>query len=278
MKIIISSSPESLATAIAGKSSATVEAEYGAVCVEGSVLTLAHHGPRSGNPAPCLATNESVREGIDVIGVSHVDLDALGGVMAIMGVKPSAESFWDLAAFVDTHGAHKLGESNASESNLRALHAFWAWSEQNRCYPPRDGSAQDVTEYVRGACAAITSILEGDETMLAAGDAFRAATRTLNLESFKESSGRVVLRVSDSFVNHLYDYNGEAFDAVVAYNSKFKSVTVSFANPKETDDACKLVQSLWGVLAGGHKGIAGSPRGQEMTLEDAYAALDAITG
>lgn len=32
---------------------ATVEAEYGDDVVEGEILTLAHHGSRSNNPAPC---------------------------------------------------------------------------------------------------------------------------------------------------------------------------------------------------------------------------------
>ena len=32
---------------------ATVEAEYGNNVVEGTKVTLAHHGPRSNNPAPC---------------------------------------------------------------------------------------------------------------------------------------------------------------------------------------------------------------------------------
>ena len=42
-----------LAQTIVQNAAATVEAEYGDICVEGKDVTLAHHGPRSGNPAPC---------------------------------------------------------------------------------------------------------------------------------------------------------------------------------------------------------------------------------
>lgn len=39
---------------------ATVEAEYGDECLEGTMATLAHHGPRANNPAPC--NTSDVRE------------------------------------------------------------------------------------------------------------------------------------------------------------------------------------------------------------------------
>lgn len=87
----------------------TVEAEFGLEVCEGSSVTLAHHGPRSDNPCPCLGDNisdcpynedsqgcaEFVEKGLchqecldnKIIGVSHFDLDTLGGVMCCLGVK-----------------------------------------------------------------------------------------------------------------------------------------------------------------------------------------------
>ena len=40
--------------------------------------------------------------------------------------------------------------------------------------------------------------------------------------------------------------------------------------------AKKLVQELWGNEAGGHEGIAGSPRGQEMTEKDMQQLVNAV--
>ena len=279
--IVISSNPKSLASAIAGKSSATVEAEYGSVCVEGSVLTLAHHGPRAGNPAPCLASYEGlalvVTKGIEVVGVSHVDLDTLGGIMAIEGIKPDAPSFWALAAFVDVNGPHKLGESGASDEDIESLYAFWAWSQNHRVFPPRDGSVLDVTSQVQEACQAIQGILAGDETLLAAGQAFKAQEDALNEASFRKVMGTIALRNANGFCNHLYvTPEGEATQVVVAYNKKLRSITVSFASPRPQDNACSFVQGLWGPLAGGHAGIAGSPRGRKMTMRDARVAAEQL--
>lgn len=94
IKFLVSSSQVNLATALEGKTSATVEAEYGDLVVEGSVLTLAHHGPRSGNSCPCLVENRPQGEqSIEVVGLSHMDLDTIGGCAALLGLKPDAPGF-----------------------------------------------------------------------------------------------------------------------------------------------------------------------------------------
>lgn len=267
MKILLSSNPAAVAAALAAfGSTATVEAEYGAVTVPGSALTFAHHGVNAGNPCPCSYPNTvAVGLNIEAVGISHVDLDTLGGVLAIQGRKPEAPSFWALAEFMDLNGAHKLSLSGASNDDVAKLYAWWAWSEQNRQYPNRDGSALEVSEWFDKACAAITKIVAGDETLLAAGEAHRLAGEKLNAASFRKVYGDVLFRVSDSFTNHLYaDPSGKPYRAVVAYSPKAGSVTLSYADAREQDNACKLLQEQFGPLAGGHKGIAGSPRGKRM--------------
>ena len=56
--------------------------------------------------------------------------------------------------------------------------------------------------------------------------------------------------------------------STVTRNGKFKSITVAMADGGKRVSAKELVQELWGIEAGGHPGIAGSPRGQEMTEKD----------
>ena len=188
MRILISNNADNLTAALSGTNSATVEAEYGETVVQGSILTLAHHGDRASRPCPCGLPNMADL-GVDTIGVSHFDLDTLGGVMAILGRKPVGaydwlgdtyphqfESFWSTAAAVDTKGAHKLSELVESGSDMlsktsvvEALHAFWAWSEGNILFPERDGSVTDVTEFFETAMEVVEKILQGDETLLQAG-------------------------------------------------------------------------------------------------------------
>ena len=280
MRVLLSSSPAALDAALAGfASTATVEAEYGDVTVPGSVLTFAHHGRNAGQPCPCSYGNEVARDlNIDAVGISHVDLDTLGGVLAIQGRKPLADSFWSLAEFVDLNGAHRLAQSGASEADLARLHAWWAWSEKNKLFAPRDATVAEADAWIDAAAIAITSILEGDPALLQAGEDFRLAGEALNSASFVEASGGVILRSSEAFTNHLYSSpSGEVMKAVVAFSTKFNSVTVSFeAGSASPVSAREFVQGLWGDLAGGHHGIAGSPRETQMTLEDARSAAEAL--
>ena len=249
---------------------ATVEAEYGSETVHGSVITMAHHGENAGNPAPCSYPNNGKDYGnVEAIGVSHLDLDTMGGIAAIMGVKPVDYDFWKLAEYVDLNGAHKLHKSGASKENIDRLYAWWAWNE-SQPRPERSSEVVDVTEKVLVAIEAIKKILGGDKDLLTEGVKFKAEEEELNRRTVEGAfGGKVLFRVSQNFVNHLYStVNGEEYDMVVSYNPKWRSVTLSYANPGEGDDACKVVQGMWGPLAGGHKGIAGSPRDQKMNKAD----------
>ena len=271
-KFIVSSNPSNLKSALFGNSG-TVEAEYGDTVVEGSVVTLAHHGPRSSNPPPCVLENQ-VGLQLDVVGLSHLDLDSLGGCMALLGCKPNADSFWKLAGFVDVNGPHKLRKSGANKSDLEKLYAYWAWSETHRIYPPRDGSVLDVTEGVLEHLAAIEAILAGDEELLAHGMAFKAKEDALNEESFIEISKGVILRSHANFVNHLYSTPlGIEGCAVVAFKETTGEITISLADPVKGVSCRDVAVALWGPESGGHAGIAGGPRSGGFALKDARHAV-----
>ena len=293
MQFIISNSAEKLREILnifpAGDV-ATVEAEYGDEVVEGGYATLAHHGPRSGNPAPCLFGTTRGPATPDIVGLSHLDLDALGGCMALMrdeamdmGVDGEFLSFWRLAAFVDVNGPHRLSESGASAEDLERLYAFWAWAKDHRVVPPRDGSVVNVTGQVYKAKEALLDILDADEALLEAGRAFRGAEDVLDAASWRgtrsceggdgKEVANVLRRESDQFVNHLYAHRGVAADAVVARNTVTGAVTVSFAGPPPGGGAVEIVQRVWGPLAGGHAGIAGCPRGHVCTDDEFDAAI-----
>jgi hypothetical protein len=250
---------------------ATVEAEFGKFVVEGSEITLAHHDIRSSNPAPCLRDNQVVA--VEAIGFSHFDLDAFGGFLSIISMKPDSPSFWKLVGFVDVHGPHKISKAGASEQDILRLNSWWAWSQDHRFQRiPREDvlvlSVEDLKEEIN----ALSRILAGDKDLLDLGRSFIAVEDTLNrgsLEVFKETSG-VILRScgEHEFVNHLYSVpDGRIGVAVVGYNEGRKSITVSFADPIEGLTAVKFMQDFFGPEAGGNPGIAGSPRGIEYEFE-----------
>lgn len=312
VKILLSNNPDRLAEELAkyGRTG-TVEAEYGDVMVEGSVISLGHHGPRSGNPCPCLAMNQD--HDLEAIGASHIDLDMIGGVAALLGIKPTYSDgeeyeFWSLAAHVDLHGPHRIDawrserffavwnldddqgyadwvEAMSSEA-IDGLNAWWAWKAKHPApFVPRDGSVVDMTEYVMEAIRVLGVFLADDgpeaDVLRADGRAFKKAETSLNRDSFVRIEGGVILRRADAFANHLYVTPGnEVGLAVVNIGRKDPgaptAVTISLADPVEGVSCQQIVRALWGPLAGGHAGIGGSPRNQEMTMEDAEAAFRAL--
>lgn len=351
MKIFISSTADALRNALSGFAlTATVEAEFGSDVVEGSTpsLTLAHHGDRASNPPVCVGGRwgkELLRDtwgcrqcggylfrdtggncldcggdtafspALGAIGLSHIDLDALGGVMRLLDrMKPENGAFWDVVAQIDVRGPHHLeeilekvvslpwvepgeGDGNTAftdcfrqrEEIQEALQAFWAWSEKNKLFPPRDGSALDVTVEVMVAIQFLDTLFEGDEDAelaLKAGRAWAAAKEALATSSFVRTHGNndgsvVLLRESEEFCNHLYSYPNGVAAAVVGFNPTRGTVTLSLANPVPGVSCCAIAQQLWGPNAGGHAGIAGSPREGGLTVADAGRAAsvlaDAIT-
>ena len=218
--------------------------------------------------------------------VSHLDLDTVGGLLrAVTPGWPEAvlfnaqfDGFWALAAFVDCNGPHKRGLAGASEEDLLRLDAWWAFT---KTLPrlPREGIT-DVTAQVMACYAALMGILAGDAHLLDAGRAFRADEDGLNAASLVEArpSGVLVRRAptQSDFVNHIYATPGGVGRAIVAHNPHHGSITVSLSDNLPGVSCREIVQSLWGPLAGGHAGIAGSPRGQVMTPEDVSAAVAAM--
>jgi hypothetical protein len=271
----------------------TIEAEYGEECVEGTWLTLAHHGSRSSNPPPCLwegdeknlgeMTREALRQYRTIsVGLSHLDLDALGGILTLIARREAKDNvlFWQAAAYVDLHGAHMLPnflKHSAAEEVVRdQLWAFWAWSEEHPLYPPRDGSVMDCTKEVLNAVNVLQRILKEEPELIALGRAARRAEKELDNQSFQANVGQVVVRQHEKFCNHLYRHDQAVAKAVVGYNPKQGSITVSLAEPVIGVSCRTLVQTLWGPEAGGHDGIAGSPRGKEMTFEQALGAAQVL--
>ena len=264
---------------------ATVEAEYGLDCVNGQILTLAHHGPRAGRPCPCSIPNLP-ELGIRSVGISHVDLDTIGGLMAIMGIKPVeydwVRDFWRVASEIDVQGIHKLPTMDLGicpDMIMYSLNAFYAFSEtEGRVFAPRDGSVVKVD--LSRHFEIITTLLTRDkrwgwksparQALLEVGKVWAASKRLLSETSYIGTAGAdVLVRSSEQFTAHLYWYNDRLHKAIVSFNPKTGSITVSCCDEIPGFHAGAFCQQVWGEGAGGHAGIGGSPRGQQLTLDEA---------
>ncbi len=254
---------------------ASVEAEYGDTVIEGSVITLAHHtGEWKKCPAPC--NNPAARgalKGHDgIILVSHIDLDTVGGIMALIGVQPEDPEFWAGAEFVDLNGPHNVYKLSGRVQSL--LRAYWAWSQSR----PRVRYTEitDVADVVITHLDFLLMLLDGGAEAEAAIEAGRVwadenQAKTDALCVHETSLARAFI-TRGVFCNASY-YSKKlecAALACVAYDEEKGSVTLSFAdvNSLQGMSAKTLVQEVWGPDAGGHDGIAGSPRGVAVTKEE----------
>jgi hypothetical protein len=256
---------------------ATVEAEYGDNCVSGQKYTLAHHGSRSSNPAPCNWDVEQMDCG--TILVSHLDLDSIGGILALEGQKIDDPEFWKAAEMIDVNGPHHIHDLPQKEQDK--LNAFYAWNETQ----PRTRYAEvtDVTDIVKSNKLVLDKIL--DE---------RNPEHDQMIENGRKWERNVIEQVESKLIYEdntvrVFDTDGvfcagsyyspsmdSIAKATVTYNEKFKAITVAFADGGKEIDATKIVQDLWGKDAGGRVGIAGSPRGQEMTKEQLNDAVQKV--
>ena len=264
------------------KAEATVEAEYGAHVVNGSLVTLAHHGPRSGNPAPCNTEVDILPKGSTIL-LSHVDLDALGGVMALTGVKPEDPGFWKAAEYIDVNGPHHLHELGGKEQDQ--LNAIWAWNAQQ----PRAPFSRDLREvgdslipYAKAVAVVADPNHPEHDKMIENGKRWEKETSERVNACLVKENDKVRLFHTDGTVFCSASYysqgRGEIIPATVQYNEKFKAVTLAFAENMPGVSAEKIMQEIFGPEAGGRAGIAGTPRGHEYTIDDAKKVYHHVTG
>lgn len=262
---------------------ASVEAEYGDTVVEGTVITLAHHtGEWKKSPAPC--NNPAARGGLDGragrILISHIDLDTVGGILALRGEQPKDPEFWAGAEFVDLNGPHNAYKLSGRVQAL--LRAYWAWSQSQPRV--RYTEVTDVTDVVHHHMDFLWVLLDGGEEAEAAIKAgaewASKVAETTDALCFHETPDVRAFITDGVFCNASYYSSklGVAVKACVAYDEGKGSVTLSFADVSSLGglSAKTLVQEVWGEAAGGHDGIAGSPRGVRVTKEEFLLLLENV--
>lgn len=259
---------------------ATVEAEYGDECLEGTMATLAHHGPRANNPAPCNTPDVPVLPPFATVVVSHIDLDTLGGIYALQGRKPKDDRFWEAAEKIDVEGAHHIHEHDQDIQDK--LNAYYAYNDRQ----PRQRytEAIDVTKQIDDTYDIVNAIVDINnpehDKLIAAGKEW-AQTREKEVEDQLVYENKDV-RVFDTngifcAASYFSPNQNTICPATITYNEKFKSITLAFEDGGKQLNAKEIVQELWGPEAGGREGIAGSPRNVEMTKDDLARLVNELT-
>lgn len=262
----------------------TVEAEYGDTEVKPTRpdgISLAHHGSRSANPAPCVAEGITPNTDATVI-ISHLDADTLGGLLAIAGTRPDDPEFWNGVAKIDVEGRHHMFELPSDvQDKLNALN--YQISQVPRF--PRD-SVLDVSGEVAKLALAAKIICDERHPLhdqaIAEGREWATQQEALTENCLVAENENVRIFISDGpfcSANYYSPNENSIAAATLTYNTKTKTITLAYENGGDAEhNAAKEMQELFGDGAGGRAGIGGSPRGQEMTMDDFYSTIEKVAG
>ena len=265
---------------------ATCEAEFGASVVEGSSVlgpwaTLAHHDTRSYNPPPCIwntTGNGNISPVIpDIILISHLDLDCLGGVGLLIGYYNENEQvFWKAAAHIDIAGPHRILE--VPEEARPKLRAFWAYNESHRQPQFPKDTTTDVTSVIAEYFIILEKLANNDAELIKAGEDWENKKIEQTEGSLVYESGLVRGFAGPYFTAASYcGSDSKVRPCTISYSTKKKSITLAFEAGKESPfSAVEIMQEIFGNESGGHRGIAGTPRGGVYNVFDLTRVIEHV--
>lgn len=257
-------------------------------CPDGGVILLSHLDLDSiggalramvACPAPW-ATFWTVAGAIDVRGPHRIDA-AIAHVQATSGITSAARP---TPRFIGHDALPMAWTDHQTAEVVTAIRAFWAWA-RSRPRLPRD-VVTDVTAEVLEAGRVLDLLISNDpgeeahalrtagQQALAAEDAQEAASLRRVVQ---HGSVRIAVREADHFVAHLHRAGADTnIQGTVSRDTRSGAITIAVADPIPGVSCAAVARSLWGPTAGGHAGIAGSPRGQVMPIEDLDRAATAL--
>ena len=264
---------------------ACVETEYGDWALEGTIYTANHHLPKyAGLPAPCNIElphryHLTLPIGVNII-VSHIDLDTVLGVMGLMGEWYFVpKKFREVAEFIDLNGPHHIHKFPQETQDL--FNAYWAWNALPENRAPRVTEITDVTstilKYVEFFEFLFDLYAHNSPPLIEAGREWAAnIQRETESKLLTETENYRVFSTDGVFCGASYysPTHKRIIPVIISFNEKFKEITLSCAN--SSINCVGQVQWLWGMEAGGHPGIAGSPRGREMTKSDLQKTVNHV--
>lgn len=224
-----------------------------------------HHGEFSTNKAPC--NNEDIKPITSGdITITHIDADTLVGLCRMMGRmdKVPAELDLDLMEHIDLMGS----SASPDKFNPTILWMVVVGAVAQDLTFPRVGEFPiDVTNLVK-------EILNHD--LIEAGRIAQEASEKCYVDCCTRTSNDkgVKLFVIDSAdpLDPSRPYV-DGYDVVVVYRKHYASISI-YASPKSSYEFAG--KTFADIEFAGHPKACGSPRGVEMTVEDAEKVYEAV--
>ena len=231
-----------------------------------SVRHFDHHGEHGAENAPCNDVTLSERDVVyGEINISHIDADTYVGLLRLCKrVLPTKVDF-SLMEKIDLNGSSVC--SDLYDPTLLYMVGIGAYAREIKF--PRVGEPQDVTSFIK-------KMFEKDE------DFFIALGKKSTHESekaykdcnvtVKDNVGLWSIDASDA-LDPSRPY-GDGVDVVVVYRKHYKSISI-YCNPASSHEFAG--KTVGGVSFAGHPKACGSPRGIEMSVEDAKKVFNELS-
>lgn len=252
----------------------TLGAQYGAFVCEGTKYTSAWSQPSgtkyAENPTACMDQNIPVLEENDVVLISHMSPNILGGLMRASGMEMN-ETFWEKVNTAELKGLHHLIDDDDFKVIL-GMESLIADVEADFRKSPLQN--EEVTDLMMGLIQHLQVVLEkrgeleGEtwdnlpQEIWGRGVSDAKRIKDLNASSLISMTklGILVRKSRDGLMNHLFsDPDGNEGVAIISYNENLKSITISLAD-RLAGLSCKdVAEELWGQSDTGSAVRATSP-------------------
>lgn len=267
----------------------TIECEFGDEIIEGRLLTLGHHVVEYMNKPSCckqlfelLEKNnwrlpENIKQDKYTIGINNPDLDTVltifllenldwvKNVMEDITGRIYLRDFVTFADNMDNNGVHTIRYCASYDISAGMVVAYINWLLNQ-------DSSIDYKEQIKNGLNFIYKMFNDNEVV-----------RQYLLHEKNRIDEIMKNHISDNRYGRLFksavfcnaEYLG--FDFIVNFNPIYKSVTLSFKDSGKRFNAKKIMQDIFGEKAGGHLGIAGTPKNEKFDVKDAFLVFVYVT-
>jgi hypothetical protein len=213
-------------------------------------------------PSPCNNTSIKPIEddgSIKYIQISHLDSDTFIGIVRLLGVNHILREplEFNMMEYIDLNGSKGINKDNPTYQFMVGVGVL----ARKLNFPRITDEPQDVTDIVQQMLD--TSVFSFIQYGKCSIDKAEADYK----ECMYSQQGNMGLWVVDA----THDFNPsrpyeDEIQVVIVYRPHYKSISI-YADPDS--DYSFAGQTISGIEFNGHAKACGSPRGQEMTLEDA---------
>jgi len=241
--------------------------------VHDGIKNFDHHGKYENEISPCI--NDEILEVEDnaTIEISHIDCDTMVGLLRMISHTLIPDINLSVINEIDRNGTStiikRIKEERRSDDE-RALFYYLGVGTLDRKvnFPRVTSDPQDVTEYIREMFkVGPAMVIEmGQDAM----EKSEYSYRNCRVAS-KDNVGYWVIGPEDSF-DPSRPYS-DGINIVIVYRSHWKTISI-YCNPSSSYEYGG--KEIAGILFQGHPKACGSPRGQEMSLEDGLKIFEEV--